>query len=46
MSFWPVMALLLAITGFYVFLSVYLVFHLLSGYVLGTKRNQQKLGSS
>ena len=41
MSFWPVMVVLLAITGFYVFLSVYLVFHLLSGYVLGAKRSPQ-----
>ena len=45
MSFWAVMAVLLAITGFYVFLSVYLVFHLLSGYVFGAKRGQQRLGS-
>lgn len=46
MSVWAVLAVLLAITGFYVFLSVYLIFHLLSGYVLGGKRNPQRLTSS
>lgn len=44
MSLWAVMAILLGITGFYVFLSVYLVFHLLSGYVWGGKGGRSGSG--
>lgn len=45
MSLWAVIAVLLGITGFYVFLSVYLVLHLLSGYVLGGKDGRDGAGS-
>ncbi len=37
MNMWPAILVLLGITAFYVFLSLYLVFHLLSGYLFGEK---------
>lgn len=39
MSIWAVMAILLGITGFYIFLSLYLVFHLLAKTV--TRRRER-----
>ncbi len=37
---WPVLMVLLAISGFYIFLSLYLLVHILSGYFLGGKARQ------
>ncbi|HSR70254.1 MAG TPA: hypothetical protein VLU25_20160 [Acidobacteriota bacterium] len=37
MSIWAVMAILLGITGFYIFLSLYLVFHLVAKSVIGRR---------
>ena len=37
MSVWAVLAVLLGIAGFYVFLAVYLVFHLLSRLLFGER---------